>query len=156
MSSTILIIDDEAPIREVLSGILSDEGFHPLSAASAEEGLTLMEYQDVHLVLLDIWLPGMDGIAALEKIKQDGNDVPVIMISGHGTIETAVQATRIGAFDFIEKPLSYDKVILAITQGLRFAQLEQENKLLRETKSSSSTSAIIGDSAVVNHLCLQI
>ncbi|MCI5195201.1 MAG: sigma-54-dependent Fis family transcriptional regulator [Candidatus Electrothrix sp. AW5] len=156
MSSTILIIDDEAPIREVLSGILSDEGFHPLSAASAEEGLTLMEYQDVHLVLLDIWLPGMDGIAALEKIKQDGNDVPVIMISGHGTIETAVQATRIGAFDFIEKPLSYDKVILAITQGLRFAQLEQENKLLRETKSSSSISAIIGDSAVVNHLCLQI
>lgn len=156
MSSTILIIDDEAPIREVLSGILSDEGFHPLSAASAEEGLTLMEYQDVHLVLLDIWLPGMDGIAALEKIKQDGNDVPVIMISGHGTIETAVQATRIGAFDFIEKPLSYDKVILAIMQGLRFAQLEQENRLLRETKSSSSTSAIIGDSAVVNHLCLQI
>lgn len=156
MSSTILIIDDEAPIREVLSGILSDEGFHPLSAASAEEGLTLMEYQDVHLVLLDIWLPGMDGIAALEKIKQDGNDVPVIMISGHGTIEATVQATRIGAFDFIEKPLSYDKVILAITQGLRFAQLEQENKLLRETKSSSSTSAIIGDSAVVNHLCLQI
>ena len=156
MSSTILIIDDEAPIREVLSGILSDEGFHPLSAASAEEGLTLMEYQDVHLVLLDIWLPGMDGIAALEKNKQYCNDVPVIMISGHSTIETAVQATRIGAFDFIEKPLSYDKVILAITQGLRFAQLEQENKLLRETKSSSSTSAIIGDSAVVNHLCLQI
>ncbi|MGB5685147.1 MAG: sigma-54 dependent transcriptional regulator [Candidatus Electrothrix sp.] len=156
MSSTILIIDDEAPIREVLSGILTDEGFHPLSAASAEEGLAMLAELDIHLVLLDIWLPGMDGIAALEKIKQDGNEVPVIMISGHGTIETAVQATRIGAFDFIEKPLSYDKVILAINQGLRVARLERENKLLRETKPSGSASAIIGDSAVVNHLCLQI
>ncbi len=156
MSSTILIIDDEAPIREVLSGILSDEGFNPLSAASAEEGLVMLEEQDVHLILLDIWLPGMDGIAALEKIKQEGNEVPVIMISGHGTIETAVQATRIGAFDFIEKPLSYDKVILAINQGLRFSRLERENKLLRETKPSGSTSAIIGDSPVVNHLRLQI
>ena len=156
MLSTILIIDDEAPIREVLSGILTDEGFHPLCAASAEEGMAMLAELDIHLVLLDIWLPGMDGIAALEKIKQDGNEVPVIMISGHGTIETAVQATRIGAFDFIEKPLSYDKVILAINQGLRVARLERENKLLRETKPSGSASAIIGDSAVVNHLCLQI
>jgi two-component system nitrogen regulation response regulator NtrX len=156
MSSTILIIDDEAPIREVLSGILSDEGFHPLSAASAEEGLIILGEQDIDLVLLDIWLPGMDGIAALEKIKEEGNEIPVIMISGHGTIETAVQATRIGAFDFIEKPLSYDKIILAINQGLRFARLERENKLLRETKPSGSTSAIIGESAVVNHLRLQI
>ncbi len=156
MSSTILIIDDEAPIREVLSGILSDEDFYPLSAASAEEGLIMLSEQDIHLVLLDIWLPGMDGIAALEKIKQDGNEVPVIMISGHGTIETAVQATRIGAFDFIEKPLSYDKVVLAINQGLRFARLVRENKLLREAKPSESASAIIGDSALVNHLRLQI
>ena len=156
MPSIILIIDDEAPIREVLSGILGDEGFQPLSAGSAEEGLDILAKQDVHLILLDIWLPGMDGIAALEKIKQDGNDVPVIMISGHGTIETAVHATRIGAFDFIEKPLSYDKVVLAINQGLRFARLERENKLLRESKPSGSTSAIIGDSAVVQHLRLQI
>ncbi|XCN73530.1 MAG: sigma-54 dependent transcriptional regulator [Candidatus Electrothrix aestuarii] len=156
MPSTILIIDDEAPIREVLSGILSDEGFHPLSAASAEEGLTILAEQDVHLVLLDIWLPGMDGIAALEKIKQDGNEVPVIMISGHGTIETAVQATRIGAFDFIEKPLSYDKVVLAINQGLRVARLERENKLLREAKPSEAATAIIGDSPVVKHLRMQI
>lgn len=154
MPATILIIDDEGPIRDVLSGILSDEGFHPLTAASAEEGLTILTERDVHLILLDIWLPGMDGIEALRKIKQDGNEVPVIMISGHGTIETAVQTTRIGAFDFIEKPLSYDKVVLAINQGLRFARLERENKLLRE--ASPSGSAIIGDSPMVNHLRLQI
>ncbi|XOF35335.1 MAG: sigma-54-dependent transcriptional regulator [Candidatus Electrothrix sp. YB6] len=154
MPATILIIDDEAPIREVLSGILSDEGFQPLAAASAEEGLVILAEQKVHLVLLDIWLPGMDGIAALEKIKQDGNEVPVIMISGHGTIETAVQATRIGAFDFIEKPLSYDKVILAINQGLHVARLEQENRLLRE--STPGDSEIIGDSALIRQMRLQI
>jgi two-component system nitrogen regulation response regulator NtrX len=154
MPSTILIIDDEGPIREVLSGILSDEGFHPLAAASAEEGFAILAEQDVHLILLDIWMPGMDGITALKKIKREGNDVPVIMISGHGNIETAVQTTRIGAFDFIEKPLSYDKVVLAINQGLRVARLERENKLLRE--SAPAGSAIIGDSSVITHLQVQI
>ena len=82
----------------------------------------------------------MDGMTALEKIKQNFANMPVIMISGHGTIETAVQATRKGAFDFIEKPLSYDKIVLAITNGLRFARLEQENRLLRESSSRKHTS----------------
>ncbi len=154
MPSTILIIDDEGPIRDVLSGILSDEGFHPFTAASAEEGFAILAEQDVHLILLDIWMPGMDGIATLKKIKLENSDIPVIMISGHGNIETAVQTTRMGAFDFIEKPLSYDKIVLAINQGLRVARLERENKILRET--SPAGSAIIGDSAVIEHLCLQI
>ena len=154
MSSTILIIDDEESIRDSLSGILSDEGFHPLTAANAEQGFEILEQQNVNLILLDIWMPGMDGLEALEKIKQGGNNLPVIMISGHGTIETAVQATRIGAFDFIEKPLSYDKIILAINKGLHVARLERENKLLRE--SSPAGPKITGDSPMVNHLRLQI
>jgi len=154
MSSTILIIDDEEPIRDSLSGILVDEGFHPLTAATAEEGLTLLEQHEVNLVLLDIWMPGMDGMEALKKIKQDASQLPVIMISGHGTIETAVQATRIGAFDFIEKPLSYDKIILAINKGLHVARLERENRILRE--SSPAGPKITGDSAAVIALREQI
>lgn len=154
MSSTILIIDDEGSIRDSLSGILADEGFHPLTAATAEEGFEILEQQEVHLILLDIWMPGMDGLEALKIIKENGSNLPVIMISGHGTIETAVQATRIGAFDFIEKPLSYDKVVLAINKGLHVARLERENRILRE--SSPTGPEITGDSPAVNHLRLQI
>ena len=135
MAKRILIIDDEASIRQSLIGVLQDEGFEAFSAPSAEEGLELLEGEQVDLVLLDIWLGDkMDGMTALPLIKEKFN-LPVIMISGHGTIETAVQATRNGAFDFIEKPLSYDKIVLAITNGLRFAQLELENQLLRQTSA---------------------
>ncbi len=154
MSSTILIIDDEDSIRDSLSGILVDEGFHPLTAATAEEGFTILSQQDVNLILLDIWMPGMDGLEALKIIKQENSQLPVIMISGHGTIETAVQATQIGAFDFIEKPLSYDKIVLAINKGLHVARLERENKILRE--STPTGPEITGDSATVNHLRMQI
>jgi len=133
MAKRILIIDDEASIRDTLVGVLEDEGLTAITAASAEEGLAILAEQKIDLTLLDIWLgDGMDGMAALDTIRARW-PLPVIMISGHGTIETAVQATRKGAFDFIEKPLSYDKLILSITNGLRFSQLEQENRLLRET-----------------------
>ena len=131
MPSTILIIDDETAIREALAGILEDENLIPLTAASAEEGLHLLEEREVSLVLLDIWMPGMDGLEALKQIKSRF-DLPVIMISGHGTIETAVEATRLGAYDFIEKPLSYDKVVLSIQNGLQLERLTRENRLLRE------------------------
>ncbi len=131
MKKRILIIDDEISIQESLKGILEDEGFAALSTSSAEAGIPLVEEENIDLVLLDIWLgENMDGLKALEKIK-DISDIPVIMISGHASIETAVKATRKGAYDFIEKPLSYDKIILSITNGLRFAQLQQENRLLR-------------------------
>jgi two-component system nitrogen regulation response regulator NtrX len=134
-SSNLLIIDDEKSIRESLSGILADEGFTPITASTAEEGLEVLDQKEVDLVLLDIWMPGMDGLEALEEIKKRC-DIPVIMISGHGTIETAVQATRKGAFDFIEKPLSYDKTILSVTKGLHVARLERENRILKDSKPS--------------------
>ncbi len=154
MAKHILIIDDESSIRESLSGILEDEGFIPVCAASAEEGLTILEENNVDLILLDIWLgDNMDGLTALEKIKAR-HPLPVIMISGHGTIETAVKATRKGAFDFVEKPLSYDKIILAISNGLRFAQLEQDNKILRD--KTTETVQLTGESDVIKQLREQI
>ena len=154
MSKRILIIDDEVSIQQSLAGILEDEGFTPVTASSAEEGFVLMEENVVDLVLLDIWLgDNMDGITALEKITAMYK-IPVIMISGHGTIETAVQATRKGAFDFIEKPLSYDKIILAITNGLRFAKLEQENRILRQ--GSAPKAILTGETPAILALKKQI
>lgn len=153
MPNTILIIDDEASIREALSGILTDEGFLALGAASAEEGLQLLDEKNIDLIMLDIWMPGMDGLEALKLIKQRF-DLPVIMISGHGTIETAVQATRIGAYDFIEKPLSYDKIILSVNKGVQLACLERENRLLRE--SGPVVINITGTSPPITRLLEQI
>lgn len=154
MNKRILIIDDEISIRETLAGVLDDEGFSAIAASTAEEGLDLLESMIIDLVLLDIWLgDSMDGMTALEKIRERFT-MPVIMISGHGTIETAVQATRKGAFDFIEKPLSYDKIILAITNGLRFAKLEQENRLLRQ--NSTEKPILTGESASIQALRKQI
>jgi two-component system nitrogen regulation response regulator NtrX len=153
MPETILIIDDEQAIRESLAGILADEGFAPLTAASAEEGLQLLDDKDIRLILLDIWMPGLDGLEALKLIKQRFS-LPVIMISGHGTIETAVQATRSGAFDFIEKPLSYDKTILSIKKGLQLAQLERDNQVLRE--SGPALTHITGVSPQITALRQQI
>jgi two-component system nitrogen regulation response regulator NtrX len=154
MHKRILIIDDEPSIRETLSGILEDEGFAAFAAESAEKGIGMIEEENIDLVLLDIWLgDNMDGMTALDRIMERFS-LPVIMISGHGTIETAVQATRKGAFDFIEKPLSYDKIILAVTNGLRVSRLEQENRLLRENRPDRVE--LIGESAAMLALKQQI
>ena len=154
MSKKILVIDDETSILESLAGILSDEGFSPLTVESAEEGLKLLKSETVDLVLLDIWMPGLDGIDALKQIKVEYPELQVIMISGHGTIETAVQATKIGAFDFIEKPLSYDKIVLAIKNGLRFSRLETENLILRQ--KADRKPSLTGNSSAIRNLREQI
>jgi two-component system nitrogen regulation response regulator NtrX len=129
---TILIVDDEESICQSLSGILADEGFKVLTCGSAEDAIKIIAEDLPDLVLLDIWLPGMDGIEALKVIKTENPQIPVIMMSGHGTIETAVKATKLGAFDFIEKPLSLDKVVLLVNHALEFVRLEEENKLLKQ------------------------
>ena len=128
----ILIIDDEASICSALKGILEDEGFLVKTAESGEQGLELLKSQNVDLVLLDIWLPKMSGIDVLKKIKAMEESPQVVMISGHGTIETAVTATKLGAHDFLEKPLSLEKVVLTVRNALRQKKLEEENILLRE------------------------
>lgn len=127
----ILIIDDEEPIRFSLRGILEDEGYEVLEAATAEEGLAVADAQSPDLVFLDIWLPGMDGLTAQTHLKANHPDMPVIMISGHGTIETAVGAIQQGAYDFIEKPLSLDKVVIVAARALEAGSLRRENQVLR-------------------------
>ena len=150
MSKKILVIDDEISILDSLAGILSDEGFAPICVNSAEKGLKKLKTEAVDLVLLDIWMPGMDGIEALKQIKEDYPELQVIMISGHGTVETAVQATKIGAYDFIEKPLSYDKIVLAIKNGLRFSRLENENLILHQ--KTNRKPSLTGNSTAITKL----
>jgi len=131
IAARILVIDDEGGIRFSLRGIMEDEGYVVLEADSAEAGLTLLAGEPVDLVFLDIWLPGIDGLAALERIQQMSPSLPVLMISGHGTIETAVSAIKKGAYDYIEKPLSLEKVVLAAQRALEFQALKRENQALR-------------------------
>lgn len=131
MAARVLIIDDEEAIRFSLRGILEDEGMEVLEASDAESGLALADGEALDLVFLDIWLPGMDGLAALDLLRADHPDVPVVMISGHGTIETAVSAIRRGAYDFIEKPLSLEKIVILAARAIETAALRRENLLLR-------------------------
>ncbi len=131
MLGKILIIDDEEDIRFSLRGILEDEGYEIIEAENAEEGLLLVDSATPDLVFLDIWLPGMDGLAALNRLRSTHTSLPVVMISGHGTIETAVNAIRQGAYDFIEKPLSLDKVLIIASRALETNTLRKENERLR-------------------------
>ena len=132
MFPSVLIVDDEPSILQTLSGLLSDEGFDVATAANGYEALKVIDADSPDLVLLDIWMPGLDGIETLKEIKKDNPHIQVIIITGHGTIETAVRATKLGAFDLIEKPLSIDKIIVAINNALNFRRLEEENKYLRK------------------------
>ncbi|MDH3880618.1 MAG: sigma-54 dependent transcriptional regulator, partial [Desulfobacteraceae bacterium] len=154
MYPTILIVDDEPSILQSLSGLLSDEGFEVTTAANGYEALKIVDTESPDLVLLDIWMPGIDGIETLKEIKKDNPHIQVIIISGHGTIETAVKATKLGAFDLIEKPLSIDKVIVAINNALNFRRLEEENKYLR--KKTLEKHSITGNSPPIQELKKQI
>ena len=135
MNETILVVDDEESICLSLKGILSDEGYEVLTAQTGEECLDIIEEELPSLVLLDIWLPGIDGVETLKRIKSKYPQIQVIMISGHGTVESAVVTTKLGAFDFIEKPLSLDKIVLVIDHALDIIRLEEENKLLKDGQS---------------------
>jgi two-component system nitrogen regulation response regulator NtrX len=132
MAKTIMIVDDEPSIRASLEGVLEDEGYKVISASDGHEALKLIEEEMPDLVLLDIWMPGIDGIETLKRIRESNRSLPVVMISGHGNIETAVTATKLGAFDFIEKPLSLDKTLVTIQNAFNLRQLRDENLILRQ------------------------
>ena len=133
MAKRILIVDDEVSILDSLGGILEDEGFEPIRAQNGEDALGRLSEAMPDLVLLDVWMPpGIDGLEVLRRIKLDYPFLPVVIMSGHGTVETAVKATKLGAHDFIEKPLSLEKVVLTINNTLDFSRLEEENLLLRQ------------------------
>lgn len=147
----ILVVDDEPDIRQLMSEILEDEGYEVAVAENAEEAKELRRKRRPDLVLLDIWMPGEDGISLLKSWHKSGAlYCPVIMMSGHGTIETAVEATRLGAYDFIEKPLSMAKMLLTIENALRSEKLLQENKGLRDQLSVPSVP--VGSSEIMKNL----
>ena len=131
MARKILIIDDEAAIRSSLTGALKDENYEVMAAGSGEEGLDFVANNPYDIVLLDVWMPGIDGMETLKRIKSVVPDLPVIIMSGHGNIETAVKATKLGAYDFVEKPLSLEKLLVTLRNACTFSQLNQENELLR-------------------------
>src|SRR5690349_3001907 len=152
--STILVVDDEAQIRSTLEGVLADEGYKTLLAQSGEECLEILRHKSPDVVLLDIWLPGMDGLDTLEQIVERGDHPEVIMISGHGNIESAVRATKLGAFDFLEKPLSLERTLIVLKNALEAKRLRSEN--LEFKKQFQSRSVIVGDSVPVKALRQQI
>lgn len=151
---TILIVDDERGIRETLRGVLEDEGFEVETVESGEECLKAVEANNFSCILLDIWLPGIDGLQTLKSLRENGNDSAVVMISGHGNIETAVNATKLGAFDFIEKPLSLEKTILTVKNAIRQRELERTNAQLAEQLNQEYE--MVGESVAMRALRKQI
>ncbi|MEK7386510.1 MAG: sigma-54 dependent transcriptional regulator [candidate division NC10 bacterium] len=150
----ILIVDDEASIRTTLRGVLEDEGYRVSAAGSGADALRLVAEEPPDLTFLDVWMERMDGLETLGEIKRLRPDAVVVMISGHATIETAVKATRLGAYDFVEKPLSLEKTLLTVARALEHARLERENAALRE--SLALRADIIGGSAPMRRLHEQI
>src|SRR6266478_1647217 len=151
---SILIVDDEPGIRDTLRGVMEDEGFAVEAVATGEECLSALEKRAFSCVLLDVWLPGIDGLETLRRLRAAGSDAAVVIISGHGNVETAVKATKLGAFDFIEKPLSLEKTLLTVRNALKQQRLELMNaemsaELAHEYK-------MVGDSVVAVSLRKQI
>src|SRR5215471_12240639 len=128
----ILIVDDEAGIRESLQGILEDEGYSANAVDSGEACIEALRSEPLDVILLDIWLPGMDGLETLQKVRELESPPEVIIISGHGTIETAVRATKLGAFDFLEKPLSVQKTLILVKNAIDAKRLRRENRELKK------------------------
>ncbi len=147
----VLVVDDEPNIRATLSQILEDEGFVVDSVESGEEALVRLENRDYDVVLLDIWLPGRDGMELLEQILQGELPPQVIMITGHGTIETAVKATKLGAYDFLEKPLSLEKVVLTVRNAFRERRLKEENLYLK-SRMFEEKLELVGESRAIQQI----
>lgn len=149
MSGHVLIVDDEESICQSLKGIFLDEGYEVSIAYEGRGALRAVSENNPDLVLLDIWMPGMDGMEVLKDIKGRHTNLPVVMISGHGTVEMAVKATKLGAFDFIEKPLDMDKILLVARNALEISRLTEENLLLR---AKSEAPQITGHSQAMENL----
>ncbi len=150
MKSRILVIDDEAEIRRSVKMILEYEGYDVLEAASGPDGVALAERESPDLVFLDIKMPGMDGLEALQRIKASNETLPVVIISGHGTVSTAVEATKLGAFDFIEKPLASERVLVTIRNALDQTRLVDENRSLK--RAVEARHQMVGESPALRQV----
>ncbi len=152
MAADILIVDDETDIRELIGGILEDEGYETRLAGDSDSALAAVAERRPSLVILDIWLQGsrLDGLDVLKRIKHDHPDLPVVIISGHGNIETAVSAIKLGAYDYIEKPFKADRLVLVVTRALETSRLRRENEQLRGRAGVETE--LIGTSPVMRQL----
>src|SRR5437868_5994142 len=152
MASDVLVVDDEADIRELVAGILADEGYAVRTANDSESALAAIRARKPALLILDIWMAGggMDGLELLDLVKGIDADLPVIMISGHGNIETAVSSIKRGAYDFLEKPFKSDRLLLVIERALEAASLRRENRRLRT--QAIAPDGLIGKSAAAQQL----
>src|SRR5215217_143936 len=152
MASDILIVDDEADIRELVAGILQDEGYETRTARDSETALNSISGRRPNLLFLDIWLQGskLDGLQLLDNVKEQHPEMPVVMISGHGNIETAVSAIKRGAYDFLEKPFKSDRLLLLVERALEAASLRRENRRLRA--QAMAPDGLIGQSAAAQQL----
>src|SRR5471030_3113450 len=150
MKPTILIVDDEPGVRAALTGVLQDEGYTVEAVPSGEACLDRVTRGTVDLIILDVWLPGMDGLATLARLRERQVDSQVVLISGHGNIESAVRAIKMGAFDFVEKPLSLEKTVLVVRNALHQRRLEAENRALRARVDRHHT--MVGESSSIHHL----
>src|SRR6187397_221247 len=154
MKPTVLVVDDEAGVRSALSGVLRDEGYSVDAVESGEACLERAARGSYDVIVLDVWLPGIDGLVTLQRLREREVDAQVVMISGHGNIESAVRAIKMGAFDFVEKPLSLEKTVLVVGNAVRQRRLEAENRALRAHVDRRL--AMVGESYVMQQLREQI
>src|ERR1700734_538409 len=152
MTGDVLVVDDEPDIRELVAGILADEGYAVRTAADSDEALGALRARRPSLLILDIWMQGagMDGLELLDLVKELDPDLPVVMISGHGNIETAVSAIKRGASDFLEKPFKSDRLLLVVERALEATSLRRENRRLRA--QAMAPDGLIGRSAAAQAL----